>query len=162
MQYQSTCCHSDNCCKTMSVVLGIKGFNTHFTAENGEFLSHVFRESSRKWISDTWMPRKKNPASRKVRERDGEREGRIEHKASGFRQPLSWRLSATPTRDLPVIYSSKYVQICDLNHGIGVLLQPNNSRPPGRQGSQKMHHLTGLNGESGVKPGFSRNPSFPR
>ena len=53
MQYQSTCCHSDNCCKTMSVVLGIKGFNTHFTAENGEFLSHVFRESSRKCIFQT-------------------------------------------------------------------------------------------------------------
>ena len=44
MQYQSTCCHSDNCCKTMPVVLGIKGFNAHFTAENGEFVSHVFRE----------------------------------------------------------------------------------------------------------------------
>jgi hypothetical protein len=41
-------------------------------------LSHVFRESSRKCISDTWMPRKKNPALRKVRERDGEREDRIE------------------------------------------------------------------------------------
>ena len=78
------------CCKTMSVVLGIKGFNTHFTAENGELLSRVFRESSRKWISDTWTPRKKNPASRKVRERDGEREDRIEHKVAGFRQPLSW------------------------------------------------------------------------
>ena len=70
MQYQSTCCHSDNCWKTMSFVLRIKGFNTHFTAENGEFVSHVFRESSRKWISDTWMPQNKNPASRKVRERD--------------------------------------------------------------------------------------------
>ena len=44
----ATCCHSDNCCKTMPVVLGIKGFNAHFTAENGEFVSHVFRESSRK------------------------------------------------------------------------------------------------------------------
>ena len=84
MQHQSRCCHSDNCCKTMSVVLGIKSFNMHFTAENGEFLSHVCRESS----SDTWMPRKKNPASRKVREREGEREDRIEHKASGVRQPL--------------------------------------------------------------------------
>ena len=34
------------------------------------------------------MPRKKNPASRKVRERDGEREDRIEHKVTGFWQPL--------------------------------------------------------------------------
>ena len=88
MQYRFRCCHSDNCCKTMSVVLGIKGFKTHFTAENGILLSHVFRESSRKCISDTWMPRKKNPASRKVRERDGEREDRIEHKVTGFWQPL--------------------------------------------------------------------------
>ncbi len=39
-------------CKTMSVV--------HFTAENRKFLSHVFGESSRKCISDTWMLRKKN------------------------------------------------------------------------------------------------------
>ena len=50
---------------------------------------HVFRESSRKCISDTWIPRKKNPASRKVRERDGEREDRIEHKVTGFWQPLT-------------------------------------------------------------------------
>ena len=90
MQYRSRCCHSDNCCKTMPVVLGIKGFKTHFAAENGELLSHVFRESSRKCISDTWMPRKKTPASRKVRERDGEREDRIEHKVTGFWQPLKW------------------------------------------------------------------------
>ena len=89
MQYRSRCCHSDNCCKTMSVVRGIKAFKTHFTAENGELLSHVFRESSRKCISDTWMPRKKNPALRKVRERDGEREDRIEHKVTGFWQPLN-------------------------------------------------------------------------
>ena len=62
MQYRSRCCHSDNWGKkTMSVVLGIKGFKTHFTTENGELLSHVFRESSRKCISDTWMPRKKTP-----------------------------------------------------------------------------------------------------
>ena len=89
MQYRSRCCHSDNCCKTMSVVRGIKAFKRHFTAENGELLSHVFRESSRKCISDTWMPRKKNPALRKVRERDGEREDRIEHKVTGFWQPLN-------------------------------------------------------------------------
>jgi hypothetical protein len=29
-------------------------------------------------------------SSRKVRERDGERDDRIEHKSSGFRQPLTW------------------------------------------------------------------------
>ena len=94
MQYRSRCCHSDNWGKkTMSVVLGIKGFKTHFTTENGELLSHVFRESSRKCISDTWMPRKKNPASRKVRERDGEREDRIEHKVTGFWQPLIYAVT---------------------------------------------------------------------
>jgi len=72
----------------MSIVLGIKGFNTYFVAENGEFLSYIFRESSRNKISDTWMPRKKNPASRKVREKDDERENRIKHNISGFRQVL--------------------------------------------------------------------------
>ena len=92
IQYQSTCCHSENCRKTMSVVLVIKGSKTHFAEENGEFVSDVFRESSRKLISDTWMPRKKNAALRKVRERDGEREGRIEHKVSGFRQLLTCKL----------------------------------------------------------------------
>ena len=46
--------------KRCPLCLKIEGFNAHFTAENGEFVSHVFRESSRKWISDTWMPRKKN------------------------------------------------------------------------------------------------------
>ena len=30
-QYRSRCCHSDNCCKTMSVVRGIKAFKTHLT-----------------------------------------------------------------------------------------------------------------------------------
>ena len=40
-------------------------------------------------ICVTCFPRKKNPASRKVRERDGEREDRVEHKVSGFRQLLT-------------------------------------------------------------------------
>jgi hypothetical protein len=66
-------------------MFGIKGFNTYFAAESDEFLLHIFRESSRNGISNAWMSPKKNPASRKVRERDDEREDKVLKKISGFR-----------------------------------------------------------------------------
>ena len=63
-------------------------FQYVFAREHRGFFFRIFCESSRKCISDTWMPRKKNATSRKVRERDGKREDRIERKLSGFQQPL--------------------------------------------------------------------------
>ena len=47
MQYQSTCCHSDNCCKTMSVVLGIKGFKMRTSLRKTGNLCHMFSAKAR-------------------------------------------------------------------------------------------------------------------
>ena len=59
------------------------------------FFSGVLRESSQKWISDTWIPRKKKPTSRKVHERNGEREEGIKRKSYGFWQQLMLYVSST-------------------------------------------------------------------
>ena len=57
-----------------------RGFFSGFSAKAREsaFRTHGCRE-------------RKNATSRKVRERDGKREDRIERKLSGFQQPLMWR-----------------------------------------------------------------------